>query len=273
MSAPRIRRIVVALDASEPSVAAAETAAEIAAALAVGLAGLFVEDDALLRLAGHPWAAQIDALSAERRTLDRDRLELDLRAQAERARRRLEAAARRRGATWNFAVRRGGVDEEILGGLEPGDLVAMGRVGWGGGRALGGTARALLARGPGGVLLLPRSPAPIGAIAALCDGGAAALAALEVAAQLAASLAQPLRLLIPLELADPAAVERVAGEVLAGIPIAVEIRRVAHDGLPDAISLPSRGSVLLVLPAGFAADEERAVRLVEALETPILVLR
>lgn len=273
MTGAVIRRVVVALDASGPSLAAAEAAAEIAAALAVGLAGLFVEDNRLLRLVGHPVASQIDALSAERRSLELGPLERGLRAQAERARRGLAAAARRTGAAWTFAVRRGGVDEQILGGLDPQDLLAVGRVGWRGGRALGATARTMLARGPAGVLLLPGAPAPIGAVAVLFDGGEPALAALALAARLASALARPLRLLVPLELPDPAEVERRAGDALAGLEVAVETRRVPRDGLGPALAVAGRRCALLVLPADAADAAAAALRLVEALDTPVLVLR
>lgn len=273
MNGLAVRRVVVAIDASEPSVAAAEAAAEIAAALAVELAGRFVEDDRLLRLAGHPAVSAVDALSAERRALERRALERAMRAQAERARQRIEAAARRTGSSWRFEVRRGGVDDEVLAELDAADLLAVGRVGWGGGRLLGGTARAALARGPGAVLLLPRSPRPLGAAAVLFDGGAGSCAALDLAAHLAVAMGCPLRLLVELAAADLERLERKAGEVLGRRPVRLEWNRVARGGLSEALALSGRRRSLLVLSTEIAGDESKTARMIEALDAPVLLVR
>lgn len=274
MSSRAVRRVVVAIDASEPSVAAAEAAAEIAAALAVELAGLFVEDDRLLSLAGHPGASAIDAISAERRALERRPLERAMRAQAERARQRFAAAARRVGSSWRFEVRRGSVDEQILAGLEAGDLLAVGRVGWRGGRTLGGTARAALAQGPGAVLLLPRSPAPLGAVAVLFDASAGAFVALDFAARLATAVGCPLRLLVAREAVDLERVEQEAGEALGGREGVLELRRVPRGGLAEALALRDRRHrALLVAPADLPGVGASLEGLIEELDTPVLVVR
>jgi nucleotide-binding universal stress UspA family protein len=90
---PAIRRILVALDASRHSLAALEAAAELAARLKAELAGLFVEDINLVRLAGLPFAREIRYPSATIQQLDSPRLEQELKVQATRMRRALAAAA------------------------------------------------------------------------------------------------------------------------------------------------------------------------------------
>ena len=59
-----VERILVAIDASPGSLAAAETAARLAALLNAELEGLFVEDDRLLRLPAAPLARQVDSITA-----------------------------------------------------------------------------------------------------------------------------------------------------------------------------------------------------------------
>lgn len=61
--APRIRRVLVALDASPGSVVAAAAAARMAAALEAELEGLFVEDHDLLRLSRSSQARQVGFLT------------------------------------------------------------------------------------------------------------------------------------------------------------------------------------------------------------------
>ncbi len=60
-----IQRILLALDASPQSVAALDTATELAGRLGAELTGLFVEDTDLLRMAALPFAAEIGRLSPE----------------------------------------------------------------------------------------------------------------------------------------------------------------------------------------------------------------
>ncbi|MEJ2343030.1 MAG: universal stress protein [Gemmatimonadales bacterium] len=84
-----IRRIVVALDASRSSLAALEAAAELAAAVNAELAGLFVEDENLVRLAGLPLAREFDRISERPRSMDTAQLRRHMARQAQQARRAL----------------------------------------------------------------------------------------------------------------------------------------------------------------------------------------
>lgn len=153
-------RVVVAVDASLPSLAAAEAAAEIAESLGAELVGLFVEDRELLRLAALPAAVESDRLTAGVRVCDRESIERQLRAQAARARAAFERAAAGRALATAFRVARGRTGAEILAAAADADLVALGRVGHGGGaERVGSTARAVAA-GRGGRVVTLRRPAP-----------------------------------------------------------------------------------------------------------------
>lgn len=122
-----IRRILVALDASTDSVAALKTAASLAASLQAELVGLFVEDINLLRLAGLPFASEVQRVTGTGRVLDEAGMERDLQLQASQARRALANAAADAEATWTFRVVRGVVTTEILAAALEADLLTLGR--------------------------------------------------------------------------------------------------------------------------------------------------
>lgn len=85
-------RIVVVFDTTPLGEAALEAAAGLAAALEAELAGLFVEDIDLVRMAQLPFAAELGLASAVLRRIEASDLERAFRLQAERSRERLAAA-------------------------------------------------------------------------------------------------------------------------------------------------------------------------------------
>ena len=76
---PTTRRILVALDASQHSLAALEAASELAEALKAELVGIFVEDVNLLNLAGLPFVREVGYPSGAARPLDSPSMERALR--------------------------------------------------------------------------------------------------------------------------------------------------------------------------------------------------
>lgn len=186
-----IRRVLVTLDSSPESLAAAATATRMAAALEAELAGLFVEDHDLLRLAESRQAHRVGFLTAAAEPVDRDELRRQLRAQAARARRALRRLAERHGISCTFEVVHGAVTTEVLAAAGREDLVSVGRVGWSHGhrRRLGSTARALLARHRSATLLAGRATPTQAKVAVLFDGSEAAARALQLAARLAPAVA------------------------------------------------------------------------------------
>ena len=223
--------------------------------------------------ADSPAARHLDALSAESQPLARPTFERLLRAQGERARRQLAAAAERCGASHSFRVVRGAVGEELRQAAVESDLVAVGRAGWRrlSQRGLGSTPRALVDR-PGGLLLvLParaRAPRSIGL---LYDGGAAAPRALALALELARANALPLRVVVPLDLADLAAAEAEVGAALEAARLPARLERQPSADLASALApVEERAASLVVLPRADSA--EATLDLLEQLLVPVLIV-
>ena len=161
------RRILVALDASSPRLAALEEAADLAAALGAELRGLVVEDIKLLRLAGLPCAREVASSSARIRQLDLAIVERMLRSRAEEVRWAFVAAAERVSVRWSFRIARGSMAATSLESAGDADMLIIGR------------------ERPGIHPLVPRSkPYANHPIVVAFDGRPAAKLALEMAAKL-----------------------------------------------------------------------------------------
>ena len=183
-----IRRILVAIDVSVHSLAALEAAAELAASLHAELVGVFVEDETLLRAIGLPFAREYGAYSARSREIDIAELEQQLRARAGLARKALASAARRHQVESTFRVIRGPVTQHLLAAAGEVDLIILGRAGWslaGGGRRLGSSVRAILARGSGLTLVIEHGVRLGLPVVAVYDGSALSQRAVVIAADLA----------------------------------------------------------------------------------------
>ena len=178
---PRIRRILVAIDASPQSLAALEAGAELAANLGAELAGLYVEDINLIRLAALPAVLEIGGASARSRPLDERRMARQLRGQAARAKRAIAVAAGRTQVRWSFNVARGSIETELLQAATEADLFVLGRAGWSGKRKLGSTARKLVAAGPRRTLLIERGERLQPTLMTVYDGSEQSQRALDTA--------------------------------------------------------------------------------------------
>jgi nucleotide-binding universal stress UspA family protein len=181
------RRILVGIDVSAASLDALSAAATIAARLGSELAGVFVEDEDLLRLAGLPFAGIVRVPGGRREPLDRASAEAALRAVASRAREALERTASHHRLACSFRVRRGRVVPELLAAAEGADLVVLGAASHGrpARGAVGETARAAAARAPASVLLLARGARLAGDVVAVDDGTPAGSRALAAARRVA----------------------------------------------------------------------------------------
>jgi nucleotide-binding universal stress UspA family protein len=181
------RRILVALDTSRESLAALDTAAHMAKRLQAELAGLFVEDVNLFKLAQHSFVREVNLATRVGRSLDLETLERELKTQAAMARRALEQAAGQLQVPWSFRVTRGVVETELVAAALEADLIALGKAirPLTGAARLGRAARALSLQSSRSLLFAVTGLPASEAVALAYDGSAIAGDALELAARIA----------------------------------------------------------------------------------------
>ena len=129
ISLPAIRRVLVALDATDAGSAALEAAVALAAHMEAELAGIFVENEDLLRFAALPFTRETGVPSASSRRLDSTDVERLLKSRAALAEAALVRAAASRRLRWSFSIRRGRVMPELLADADSEDLLTLAREG------------------------------------------------------------------------------------------------------------------------------------------------
>lgn len=263
----RIRRILVALDASPGSTEALERAVEMAALWKAELSGLFVEDIDLLRLAAAASATRFVYPTASEEPLSMLAMESELRALAERAKRELGQAAARASVSWSFRTVRGRLPAEILLAAAQADLLSLGGAGWSLARAAGGRARSSAATAGRGVwAALP--------VLVVYDGPQSDEAC-RFAAQLAETCGNRLTVLFPSPSArlDPAAQAAVL-RLLSGQRLKVRLRAIDSADIPGLLrAVRSEEGEMLVMSGRSALFEERTVgALMRETEKALLVV-
>jgi nucleotide-binding universal stress UspA family protein len=273
-----IRRILVALDASNNGNATLEAAIRLAALLRAEVEGVFVEDIDLLNLAGLEWTRQINVSTGRAEPLDISAMEAAIRAQAAALRRALEMAAVRSRVPWSFRILRGRVAQELLTAANTADLLVIDALQHALGPAArtGATAQAAAERAPRSVLLLHGEIDLSRPIFATFDGGAESRRALEIAADLAELGATRLTVLTMTD--DNTVADRLEGEAAA----VLKDRRltVAYRQVPDAtvmalcrmVSAGDGGVLVIGAGSPLIAGAERR-RLLESVRCPVLLVR
>ncbi len=166
---PRVStaRVLLGLEGSAPAQELLSAATALARGLHAELAGLFVEDEALLRMAALPFTREVGLSSGVARSIELGDLERTLQRQAEHVRQELARVAVELTLPWSFRVARGSLLEQVLGAAAATDLIVLARRRWSVGGAVGGRSE----------------PAPV--VCALFDategGNRALLAALDLA--------------------------------------------------------------------------------------------
>ncbi len=267
----RIRRILVALDASRSSLVAAEAAAELAARHEAELRGIFVEDTDLIRLSEAPLAREVDLLTGSLRPLQSDDLIRQFQAQANRARRALEQIAHHAGVECTFRVSRGGVAREILAEAAQADLVTLGCLGWStrNRRLLGRTLKSLLSQGSHTLLL--QHPGRIRPpIVVLYEGSSAGRDALQIGVTLTRSQNGTLRVLLIGE--EQGRLEKEVRAETEGIPaLQIEGQRTVH---PQKVArlLSRHSGGFVIVPMGGCLTSAHLQALLETVACPLMTV-
>lgn len=121
-----MRRIVLMQQSPSREDALLRAVVDAASRLNAEIAGLFIEDADLLKLAGMPFACEVCFPSATRREMDVGYLEKSLRRLASEARHTLESIASRTELPVSFRVARGSVLAELLAAASDTDIVIAG---------------------------------------------------------------------------------------------------------------------------------------------------
>lgn len=271
----KARRVLVALDASRPSLEAARTAAELAQALGADLLGLFVEDQDLLRLAGMPFASQLPMLGGGARPLEREAVEAQLRALAARAREALAREASLLHVAWTFEVRRGAVTAELLSAAGGADLLVVGSRGHGGRGRGGATAWATAQQAGVSVVVVERRRrnGRGGPVLVAFDGSAGAGAALAAAQALTGGKRD---LVITCLAPDAGTAERLAERARDALPgVRGAARWAGGDRVEDLLAAARAGPAgLLVVDAASPLLAGGGLeRLVAAAPCPVVLAR
>lgn len=177
----KIRRILVALDASPHSLAALKLAAELAARLDAELIGIYVEDINLLRLAELQISREVGSHSARIREINSQHIQRQLRAQARRARQALALLAESSELRWSFRTTRGLIPIELLSATDEADLIILGKAGWSKRKQLGSTAQTLVVQSSRHTLIIQSGVRLGRPVLVIYDGSEAGKKALETA--------------------------------------------------------------------------------------------
>jgi hypothetical protein len=129
MTSQTRRRITVVLFDKPQSRELLSLGATIASLLQTEIEGVFVEDDALFRLAGLPFLRELRLDSRNETRLDPARLTREWRAIAKQAREALEESATRAGLNWSFRVWRGEYDSDLKHLASDSEMLLMGNQG------------------------------------------------------------------------------------------------------------------------------------------------
>jgi nucleotide-binding universal stress UspA family protein len=192
----KIKRILVAIDASRHSLAGLEAAVELARTLDADLTGLFIEDINLLRLGEMPISNQVGYYSLVRKRLSSEEVRRQLATQGRWAYEAVELLSTQRGLRWTFRVSRGPIMAELIRATQKADLVILGKSGWSDTRLLGSTVQAFLSQ-PGRLTLVLRDGVRLGrSVMAVFDGTPTGWLALDIARELCHPGDRPLILML-----------------------------------------------------------------------------
>lgn len=272
---PRIRRILVALDASADSLAGLEAAVQLAADLRAELLGMFVEETELLRAGRLPSSRELTVFEGQPRKVDAADLERQIRALGRRARQSLAAACERAEVTWTFRSVRGRPARELAAAAEEADLVTVGATGRSPWRPPGTTVRELVRTVRRPVLVL-RQGSPLGpAVHVVHDGTEGGWEAVRTGAALCAREGARMTLLLSVEGRDEARELRERTERrLAEAGLTADYRPLPGAGVTGiCAALAERAGGVLVAPRPLFRDEERDLgRLLRSAGCPVLLV-
>ncbi|MDH3202122.1 MAG: universal stress protein [Myxococcales bacterium] len=259
------RRLAVILGGGDADTRALGILASVLREFSPEVAGLFLEDVDLFRLAQLPFSCEISRLTSRAQPLTTIELEREVRVQAVRAERALRVTAERAGLKWSFQRMRGRLNMALEAAPNVNLLL------------LSATRRNIISSGEAGALgraLRASEGEPTRPIVAVFDGSDPATVALQSAIRLSRSTNRRLEVILVAATTDAAAELRGrAVQLLA--PQTATLRRVpdmAIETLTDAIR--AHAPALLVIGANKLFLESPGVGLLRrSIDCPALIVR
>jgi len=269
----RIERVVVQLDAASDNQASIETAVRLAARAGASLHGMFIVDQDLLHLAGLPFARQV-TVGAGPEPLTAQKIELEMRAHAERARRDLIGAAKRYGVKCTFEIVQGAGEKATAAER---DLVVAGGLS----RPVAGhfrverSWRLTVEAAPGPVLIARTAwPASGELVVLLRDRGPASSRLLEAAAQIASARDAILTVIAAPDLADANGFDQWIAEQLTDQQVQVRIDIVPAEGTAMDERLGQLDCQLLAFETGLVeGDADSLQKTIGRFTCDLLIVR
>lgn len=270
-----IKRILIALDASQQSLMALDIAAEIAAKFQAELIGIYVEDINLIRLADFPFSQEIGRFSAGSRSFDAMQIQRLMHAHARYIQRYLSNTARRTNLRWSMQITRGSISDELLAAAQESDLIVLGKTGWSGRREPGSTVQTIMNRTGRQALILSRKIRPGSPILVIFDGSHASQNALR-AATLIRVTENPLSVLIlAYSSNDAQSKQSLAENVLSPTGVKASYRWIPEvDSSRLALLASLERCDIVVLPAqGHAFPGEDIIKMMTESDCAVLLVR
>jgi nucleotide-binding universal stress UspA family protein len=263
----RHERIVVAYDPSPVGSAALDAAVALAASLQAELAGLFVEDVNLLRMAALPFTRELGLTSALARPIEITDIEREFRRHAELTRKALEDAALASSVRWSFQVVRGQPLTVVLSAAEEADLLVVGRTTRAASGESGSGTR-LRADASRRTALNPRARA----VAALFDASEQSARVLDLARDLAGHTGLALMLLLPAATQDEfKALRERARARLAGYEGAIQVLWLRGRDLQAVARTGAEDAAVLICPDPI--EPAQTAGLLGAVRCPVVFVR
>jgi nucleotide-binding universal stress UspA family protein len=245
-----IRRILAAFGPATMSAGVLEGAADLAGRLGAELETLFVEDIALLQWTELPFIRQVGLHGLAGTPVSPRELELQFRALAAEARRRLVALAALQQLRWSFRVVRGQVSGEVIAAAADADLLVLGSSSRPVAREtlLEPSVRLLIGAVKAPVLLLRPAQPPRGPVHVVLESQDAAERLLEAAMAMAGSYAESS---IITAWKPEVAPGREPDDAFASAAAALRVQRFASpEGIDTLIGSVAAGTLVLSARSG-----------------------
>jgi nucleotide-binding universal stress UspA family protein len=270
----RIRRILVAVDASPNSIMALHTAIDLARRVRAEVQALFIQERYLHDIGHFPFTREIGLYTAQSRQIGSREIKLQLRAQSKRIRGLLKTLAEEARVDWTYHVMKG-TTSDLKDAAADADLIVLGRSGWSGRKKVGSTVQFILTQFPTRTLIIGDRPGSPSAIFVVYDGSESSKRALSLASNLIRNTDGFLTVGILAKTSDQAKkMQREAFQWLGKRNIEPRVRWIIGWSVDKINALVRAESCLLILPGSIEAMQRTSISdLIDDMDCPLMIVQ